>query len=351
MTKVCQVDAESLALAREYLAAGQVVAFSTETVYGLGAWAMSPQGVSRIYEAKDRPSDNPLIVHVAPGFDLEQMQIVSKVPEAAKPLMARFWPGPLTLIMPKGKKISTRITGGLNTVAVRMPAHPVALELLKTTGMPIVAPSANTSGRPSPTRAVHVFEDMNGRIPLILDGGECQVGLESTIVDLTVEMPTILRPGAITREMLEEVLPAVAVDPAVAQAKSVGQVVVAKAPGMKYRHYAPKGRLILTDATAKQLSELLQRAACEGKRLGVIVTNQLATELSSYMQSIPARVLCLGDRTKPEELAANLFGALRGADEMNLEIIYGEALMREGVGEAIMNRFLKASSEQLWLNQ
>lgn len=350
-TQLCPVSEESLLRAKELLAAGQTVAFPTETVYGLGAWAMSPEGVSRIYEAKGRPSDNPLIVHVAPGFDLEQLQIVSAVPEIAKPLMARFWPGPLTLILPKGERISHRVTGGLDTVAVRMPAHPAALALLKTAQMPIVAPSANTSGRPSPTTALHVWEDMAGRIPLILDGGECRVGLESTIVDLTEERPMILRPGAITKEMLEEVLPRVEVDPAVAKAVSVGQAVRPKAPGMKYRHYAPKGRLIVTDATAKQMSELAARAAGEGKRLGLIVTKQLAAELSPYMQGISAEVLCLGDRTKPEELAANLFGALRGADEKKLDIILGEALSREGVGEAIMNRFLKASSEQLWLNQ
>ncbi len=345
-TKVCKVSDESLAMAKQYLANGQVVAFSTETVYGLGAWAMSPEGVSRIYEAKGRPSDNPLIVHVAPGFDLEEMQIVSKVPEAAKGLMQRFWPGPLTLIMPKGAKISHRITGGLDTVAVRMPAHPVAMQLIQKAGMPIVAPSANTSGRPSPTTATHVFEDMNGKIPLIIDGGECQVGLESTILDLTGEMPMILRPGAITKEMLEEVLPEVTVDPAVSAAKSVAQTVVPKAPGMKYRHYAPAGRLILTDANAVQMRKLLQQAVAEGHRVGLIATRQLMEDL----QDLPVEMLCLGDREVPKELAANLFGALRGADEKNLDVIYGEALTREGVGEAIMNRFLKASSEQLWMN-
>lgn len=350
-TKVYQVSEGSLALAKEYLAQGQVVAFSTETVYGLGAWAMSPEGVRRIYEAKGRPSDNPLIVHVAPGFDLEAMQIVSKVPDTAKELMKRFWPGPLTLIMPKGEKITHNITGGLETVAVRMPGHPVALKLIETSGMPIVAPSANTSGRPSPTTAVHVFEDMNGRIPLIIDGGECQVGLESTIVDLTGDVPMILRPGAITQEMLEEVLPKVTVDPAVAQAKSVADAVVPKAPGMKYRHYAPKGRLIVTDAAPQQLCEMVRETVAGGKRVGLIVTDQMAEQLSSCMQETSAEVLRLGDRNKPEELAANLFGALRGADEKKLEVIYGEALSREGVGEAIMNRFLKASSEQLWLNQ
>ena len=161
----------------------------------------------------------------------------------------------------------------------------------------------------------------------------------------------ILRPGAITKEMLEEVLPEVTVDPAVAQAKSVADAVVPKAPGMKYRHYAPKGRLIVTDATALQLSELIKEAIRQGKKTGLIVTDQMASQLSSYMKNVPAEVLCLGDRTKPEELAANLFGALRGADERSLEVIYGEALCREGVGEAIMNRFLKASSEQLWMNQ
>lgn len=345
-TKVCQVTEESLALAEQYLRQGGVVAFPTETVYGLGAWAMSEEGAARIFQVKGRPSDNPLIIHIAPQFDITSL--VSSVPEAASILMKRFWPGPLTLIMPKGKAISKSITGGLDTVAIRMPAHPAAMALLQKTGLPIAAPSANTSGRPSPTTAEHVLEDLNGKIPLILDGGDCQVGLESTVLDLTSEVPMILRPGAITKEMLEEVLPEVAVDPAVQQAKTVQPNVKPKAPGMKYRHYAPKGRLIVTDASAEKLSELIREAIRSGKKTGVIVTRQLAEELTSCMGEIPAEVICLGDRTKPEELASELFGALRAADERELEWIYGEALSREGVGEAIMNRFLKASSEQLW---
>lgn len=349
-TKVCPVDDTSLELAKHYLSQGQLVAFPTETVYGLGAWAMSEEGIARIYQAKGRPSDNPLIVHIAPGFPLETL--VSRVPEAAEPLMKRFWPGPLTLIMPKGERISNSITGGLNTVAIRMPSHPVAMALLKKTGLPIAAPSANSSGRPSPTKASHVQEDMQGKIPLILDGGECQVGVESTVLDLTGEVPMILRPGAITKEMLEEVLPAVAVDPAVAQGKTVAKSVTPKAPGMKYRHYAPKGRLIVTDADAEQLRQLIleaQQTGAEGQRLGLLVTAQMAQALEA-LGEVPAEVICLGNRNQPEELAANLFGALRAADEKKLTRMYGEALSREGIGEAVMNRFLKASSEQLWMN-
>lgn len=346
-TKVCPVNEESLAQAETYLRRGEVVAFPTETVYGLGAWSESERGIARIFEAKGRPSDNPLIIHIAPGFDMEQL--VQRIPDTAKPLMKRFWPGPLTLIMPRGRRVSTRLTGGLDTVAIRMPAHPAAMALLQKTGLPIAAPSANTSGRPSPTTAQHVREDMAGRIPMILDGGECQVGLESTVLDLTGEIPMILRPGAITLEMLEAVLPAVTVDPAAAQGKTVAPDVVPKAPGMKYRHYAPRGRLIVTDASAEQLCQLVRQADPDG--LGLIITRQMAEEMTACMGRIPAEVICLGDRTKPEELASELFGALRAADEKGLQLIYGEALSREGVGEAIMNRFVKASSEQLWLNQ
>lgn len=347
-TQIRPIDEASLELAKQYLRQGQVVAFPTETVYGLGAWAMSKEGIARIYQSKGRPSDNPLIVHIAPGFPLKTL--VKEIPGAALPLMERFWPGPLTLIMPKGQNILPQITGGLETVAIRMPAHPAALALLKKTGIPIVAPSANSSGRPSPTRAVHVQEDMQGKIPLILDGGECPVGVESTVLDLTGEVPTILRPGAVTKEMLETVLPRVEVDPAVLMSKSIEQAVVPKAPGMKYRHYAPKGQLIVTDADAGQMRSLVLQAMenvdMSGGQVGIIVTRQMAEALGE----LPAEIICLGDRSHPEELAANLFGALRAADEKKLTLIYGEALAKEGIGEATMNRFLKASSRQLWLN-
>lgn len=347
-TEVMKITEESLKLARRHLEQEELVAFPTETVYGLGAWAFSEKAIERIYQAKGRPSDNPLIVHIAPEFPLETL--VKEIPPAVEPLRQHFWPGPLTLIMPKIESLSKRITGGLETVAVRMPSHPAAMALLKETGMPIAAPSANRSGRPSPTTARHVYEDMQGRIPLILDGGECEVGLESTVLDLTTPVPMILRPGAVTKEMLEKVLGEVVIDPAVLSAKEIAAEAVPRAPGMKYRHYAPKGHLIITDARAEQLAELIQNRQ-ENERVGLIVTKQLAQELERILADRRVEMICLGDRNQPEELAANLFGALRAADEKNLTLIYGEALSKEGMGEAIMNRFLKASSEQLWMNK
>ena len=339
-TNIMPINEESLVLAERYLRQGELVAFPTETVYGLGAWALSEEGIARIYEAKGRPSDNPLIVHIAPGFELGSL--VRRIPDAAETLAKHFWPGPLTLIMPKKPSLSHRITGGLDTVAVRMPSHPAAMALLEKTGMPLAAPSANRSGRPSPTTAAHVWEDMQGKIPLILDGGDCQVGLESTVLDLTGEIPMILRPGAITKEMLETVI--------VKQAKEVGAEVIPRAPGMKYRHYAPKGQLVVTDATAEQLVQLIEMQP-EKEKIGCIVTRQMAQELEKRLERRSAEMICLGDRNQPAELAANLFGALREADEKNLTLLYGEAFSRQGMGEAIMNRFLKASSKQLWMNQ
>lgn len=340
------VTEQSLAMATQLLLDGQVVAFPTETVYGLGAWAFSESGVARIYEAKGRPSDNPLIVHIAPGADLHSL--VSSVPPAASALMQRFWPGPLTLIMPKGPAISPRITGGLDTVAIRMPAHPAAIRLLEVSGLPLVAPSANSSGKPSPTTARHVWEDLQGRIPLILDGGPCGVGLESTVLDLTESRPVILRPGAITQAMLEAVIGPVEVDPAVRRNALLADHVKPKAPGMKYRHYAPKGKLIITDATPEQMRAWLTPAAPQ-ERVGVVATRQYLDKLQPDERQVTA--ICLGDQDNTEELAAHLFGALRKADQQGLTLIYGQALPAEGLGEALMNRFIKASSQQIWINR
>lgn len=342
---VCE---ESLALAKQLLLQGQVVAFPTETVYGLGAWASSPEGIRRIYEAKGRPSDNPLIVHIAPGFDL--MPIAREVPENADVLMNAFWPGPMTLIMPKNREnIPDQVTGGLDTVAIRMPSDPSAMALIRYAGIPIVAPSANTSGRPSPTTAQHVYDDLNGKIPLILDGGECKVGLESTIVDLTEERPMILRPGGITLEMIREYLPEADLDPGVKAAISVADGVTPKAPGMKYRHYAPKGYLILTDADAQTIGNWLEedRKTYAGQRLGVVVSDEMILDL----QRIGAirddiTVISLGSRSEMENVARRLFSALREADEAGLNRFYGEAFDISGVGEAVMNRFRKASAEK-----
>lgn len=351
-TEVMRIDRESLAYAKKLLLEGQVVAFPTETVYGLGAWAYSLDGIKRIYEAKGRPSDNPLIVHIAPGFDLSA--IAREIPKGAEKLMDTFWPGPMTIIMPKNREnILKEVTGGLDTVAIRMPSDPSAMELLKFTGLPIVAPSANTSGRPSPTTAQHVLEDLGGKIPLILDGGPCQVGLESTIVDLTDEKPLVLRPGGITLEMLEDILPGIDLDPAVKNASLLAKDVVPKAPGMKYRHYAPKGHLILTDADACTLGEWIRKDRLEDpdRKMGLIASEELIAEVKNELAGDKEELiyLSLGSRRDLQSIAQNLFSVLREADERGLTWFYGEAFSREGVGEAVMNRFRKASAEQRYI--
>ena len=328
--------------AGELLAAGQTVAIPTETVYGLAAWIGSEEGIRRIYEAKGRPSDNPLIVHIYPGCPLDG--IVSRVPAMAEKLMAAYWPGPMTLVMPKAPEISPRITGGLDTVAVRMPAHPAAQALLRELKMPLVAPSANTSGRPSPTTAEHVYEDLQGKIPLILDAGPCGVGLESTVIDVTGEAPVILRPGAITEEMLAAVMGEVRVDPAVTEGGMKDPTAVPKAPGMKYRHYAPQGRLTVLEGSSAYWQRKLQERPEPQKKWAVLVTEVLAEQLT-----IPAgvQVISLGRREDPAKVAASLFGALRTMDEEGVEAAYAEAMPRNGIGAAIMNRMMKAAGGEM----
>ena len=349
-TKVTKVEEGRLEAtvfdeAAALLRGGQIVAFPTETVYGLGAWAMSEEGITRIYEAKGRPADNPLIVHIWPGATLEGL--ISEIPACAEALMERFWPGPLTLIFPKGPLISKAITGGLDTVAIRMPSHPVAKSLLEACRLPVVAPSANTSGRPSPTTAQHVKEDMAGRIPLILDGGPCAIGLESTVLDVTSDKPMILRPGAVTREMLQQVIGDVRMDPGIALKSSA----VPKAPGMKYKHYAPKGELILLEGPLERVRAMMEEKVAEsigkGYKAGLLITAEMQAQ---YFQGhIPAavQVEILGSRKQPDQIAANLFRALRRFDEGGCQAIYGEALPRDGVGEAVMNRLCKAAAGRI----
>ena len=344
--------APQLKEAAALLAGGEVVAFPTETVYGLGADGLNPDACRKIFAAKGRPADNPLILHIC---EMDQiLQLTSGLTPLAKKLMEAFWPGPMTLIMPKNKAISDHVTGGLDTVAVRMPVDKSAMALLTRTGLPIVAPSANTSGRPSPTTADHVYEDLKGKIPLILDGGACQYGLESTIVDLTVDPPMVLRPGAITMEMLRKVLPDIVEDPTAAAGKSIPANVKPKAPGMKYRHYAPKGHLIVTDQPAAQIKEWMEADMKErpGENFGLIVSTEMADELKELglIPNDKITVLILGSRSDKAAIAANLFDRLREADEFRLTWFYGEAFERTGMGEAIMNRFLKASAERRLLN-
>jgi len=323
--------------AAQLIVNGEVVAFPTETVYGLGANALDSGAVQKIFEVKGRPGDNPLIVHIS---DISQWHdLVDGIPGDALLLAEQFWPGPLTIILKKSDRVPMEVTAGLNTVGVRMPAHPVARELINQAGVPIAAPSANRSGRPSPTTALHVLDDMDGRIPVILDGGKADVGVESTVLDMTGEIPVILRPGGITPEMIEEALGHVRIDPHVMSPLDGNKKV--RSPGMKYIHYAPKAPVILVrgdlDKLISYINEETQRQINAGKRVGILATDQT---IKSYGQG---ERLTMGDRHKPRELAANLFGRLREFDELDVDIILAEAVEEKGEGLAVMNRMARAA--------
>ncbi len=331
---------EILKRAGEIIKGGGLVAFPTETVYGLGGDALQSESSKKIYAAKGRPSDNPLIVHVA---DMDSVsEIVGSVPEEAKKLAAAFWPGPLTMIMNKNEKVPYETTGGLDTVAIRMPDNRIALELIRASGGFIAAPSANTSGRPSPTLARYCVEDLSGKIEMIIDGGQVGIGLESTIVDLTGQTPMILRPGYITRQMLEDVLGDVDIDRTIIDAASG---VRPKAPGMKYRHYAPKGVLTIVEGTqekvARYINDEARRAQSEGKRVGVIGTD--ATK-SLYNADV---VKSVGDRSDESTIAHELFKVLREFDDENIDVMFSESFDDSGIGQAIMNRLLKAAGHRV----
>ena len=330
---------EELEEACRILQKGGLVAFPTETVYGLGGDAMHPEASAKIYAAKGRPSDNPLIVHIADMDALED--IAQSVPEAAVKLADHFWPGPLTMIFPKKEAVPKSTTGGLETVAVRMPSHPVARALIRESGVYIAAPSANTSGRPSPTKAEHVKEDLDGRIDMILDGGAVGIGLESTIVDLSTGVPTILRPGYITGEMLEDVLGEVQVDPAILSQK-MNPNIVAKAPGMKYRHYAPKGQMTIiegdTGKVVDEISRLVKEKTDEGCSVAVIATEETKDAYAC------ANVRSVGSRATEGSIAAGLYDILREMDHIGAEYIYAESFEKDTLGKAIMNRMLKAAA-------
>ena len=334
------IDAVLIKEAGDVIRAGGLVAFPTETVYGLGGDALNPSSSEKIYCAKGRPSDNPLIVHIA---DMEALSaIVREVPESALKLAQRFWPGPLTMIFHKSDLVPRETTGGLDTVAVRMPAHRVARELIRAAGGYVAAPSANRSGRPSPTVAKYVAQDMDGRIEMIIDGGDVEIGLESTIVDLTAERPTILRPGYITRQMLEQVLAAVEEDSTMMRDDS-GQA--PKAPGMKYRHYAPKGDLTVVDGDAESVIAYIN-AQVEMMQDDNIITGVISTDanISRYHADVCKSV---GERTNEDAIARELYRTLREFDDENVEIIYAEAFDACGFGQAIMNRLLKAASHKV----
>lgn len=334
------MDTEALERAAAIIRDGGLVAFPTETVYGLGADALSAEASKKIYAAKGRPSDNPLIVHVAEFSDMEK--IAQEMPEEAKKLADAFWPGPLTMIVRKNDKVPYETTGGMDTVAVRMPNHPVALELIRRSGGYIAAPSANTSGKPSPTLAEHVAFDMDGRIPMILDGGPVGIGIESTIVDLTEDIPMILRPGYITPKMLEKVIGEVKMDPGIIASDSLQKP---KAPGMKYKHYAPKADLILVDGEEEKvvakINALTKEAVLLGKKVGIIGTDET---IDRYPEG---EVVSIGARRDEDAIAKHLYKLLRDFDEKEVDIIYSESFATPRIGQAIMNRLLKAAGHQV----
>ncbi len=319
---------------------GGLVAFPTETVYGLGGDALSGASSQKIYAAKGRPSDNPLIVHICRLEDI--YHIADDFPQAARRIAEAFWPGPLTMILQKSHNVPGETTGGLNTVAVRMPSHPVAQKLIAYSGGYVAAPSTNLSGRPSPTSVKHVIEDMQGRIDVIIDGGEVEIGLESTIIDMTVSPPQILRPGYITQKELEAVLGQVDMDATILRADS-GQA--PRAPGMKYRHYAPKGELTIVQGTPDQVISYVNVQSegdkSAGERVGVIGTDET---MGRYRADV---VKSVGSRSDEESIAHRLYSILREFDDEGVTRIYSESFATEGIGQAIMNRLLKAAGYRI----
>lgn len=326
--------------AGEILKNGGLVAFPTETVYGLGGDAKNKDASKAIYAAKGRPSDNPLIVHIP---DVSWVDgIVSEIPEAAKKLADAFWPGPMTLIFKKNEVIPLETTGGLDTVAVRLPSHPVVRALMEESGVYIAAPSANTSGRPSPTKAKHVAEDLSGKIDAIIDGGEVNIGLESTIIDVTEDIPTILRPGYISLDDVKAVVGEARMDPGI---MSKDSNVRPKAPGMRYRHYAPKGNLIVVNGEKEKvcayINKQVESAGDLHKKVAVLASSETA---SMYKN---AKVYVIGSLNDEEEIARNLYDVLRQFDEEEMELIFSEAFETPHIGQAIMNRLLKAAGHQV----
>ena len=372
---------EGISEAAEILKGGGLVAFPTETVYGLGGNGLDKEAAKKIYAAKGRPSDNPLILHVS---SIEEVYpLVKALPEKAKKLMEAFWPGPLTLVLPKSDLVPKESTGGLETVALRSPENALTLDLIRACGFPIAGPSANLSGRPSPTEASHVFEDLGGRIEGILEDGAVGIGVESTIVDLSENCPTLLRPGAITIEDLEEVLgEKVAIDPTLL-GKSMAEGFAPKAPGMKYRHYAPKAEMILfkkkeedeTRSGQEEIAELIlsygekELSDCPEKEMKKSVAEAILSYGEKELSVSPEKriwILCgedtaflyegdgrfivqiLGRREEPLSMTHNLFRLLRQADEEGAELILGECYSEEGVGFALMNRLKKAAGQRIF---
>lgn len=320
--------------AAQLLKEGELVAFPTETVYGLGANALSDTAVSKIFTAKGRPADNPLIVHISNVGQLELL--ADGIPDKAVLLMGEFWPGPLTFILKqKQDTVSPLVTAGLETIAVRMPDHPIALALINAAGVPVAAPSANKSGTPSPTAAEHVLNDLGGFIAGVVDGGQTGVGVESTVLDCTAETPVILRPGGLSKEDIEKVIGEVDEDPALNNAGSAP-----KSPGMKYRHYAPAAPLFLVDGDKEWVQELIDEKRSAGLKVGVLAPSESACFYRAD------KIAVCGSREDLKSVAHSLYQALRSFDGKSLDIIYSEVFPADGMGAAIMNRLEKAAAHR-----
>ena len=326
-TRILSTSEYDIALAGEILKNGGLVAFPTETVYGLGADALNEDAVKKIYIAKGRPSDNPLIVHVAEKEDIAPL--VKEITPAAKALIDAFFPAPLTIILPKSDKIGNTVSGGLNTVAVRMPQNETARALIKAAGTPIAAPSANTSGLPSPTRAKHVIDDMKGKIDAVINGEDCNFGIESTVITLAAEVPTILRPGAVTKEMLEAVIGRVEVAAAVLEGMKNNET--AASPGMKYKHYAPKARVMLVNASREKYESFVN-------------TKKDAFALCFEEDHITIPKITFGKECDDLSQAKEIFDALRRLDDMGAKKVYARMPHKNGVGMAVYNRLIRAAA-------
>lgn len=327
-----------VAEAAEYLHNGHVIAFPTETVYGLGADATSDAAVQGIFDAKGRPSDNPLIVHISNPDSLDEL--VSSISSEAKRLIQTFWPGPLTIIFNKKNGVfSDLVTAGLDTIGIRMPSHPVALELISRAGKPLAAPSANTSGKPSPTSAEHVALDLTGRIKGIVDGGETGVGLESTVIDCTVTPPMILRPGGVSAEEIEACIGPVHVDPSLKKEQSAP-----RSPGMKYTHYAPVAPLYLIKGEAAWIQQTIHCFQQEGKKVGLLASEELGAQLQADIVKV------CGTREDPATIARGLYNGIRSFNDTAADLILAEAFDEKGIGAAIMNRLEKAAGHK-WIKE
>lgn len=331
-------NSPQLKQAAALLRRGELVAFPTETVYGLGADGTSEQAVATIFQAKGRPSDNPLIIHLA---EIKQVyDWVESISPLTEKLMHTFWPGPLTMVMKHNDRLASKVTAGLSTVAIRIPAHPIARALIQLADLPIAAPSANRSGRPSPTRAEHVWSDLQGRISVLIDGGSAEVGMESTVIDVTGESPILLRPGGLSVEAIEHTIGVLKIDPALQRASQQP-----RSPGMKYRHYAPDGEMWLYHGKPTEMRTTIQQKADqlrkEGKKVGILTTEEYADR---YLADL---VIACGSRRKPETVARNLFHTLHQFNEAKVDFILAETFPEHGAFFSVMNRLKKAANGQI----